>query len=115
MTAIIYHMCRAEEWAAAQRDGAYHGSDQDRADGFIHFSTAAQIAESARRHRAGQTGLLLVAVEPARLGDRLRWEPARGGDLFPHLYGPLAPTEALSVRPLPLGLDGHHVFPPLEE
>ena len=97
----------------ASKGGVYHGSAQDRADGFLHFSTAAQIVESARRHRAGQEGLLLVAVEAARLGDRLRWETSRGGDLFPHLYGPLAPTESASVRPLPLGPDGLHVFPEL--
>lgn len=108
---MIYHMCRAEEWAAAEAAGVYRGSSQDRADGFIHFSTAAQIAESARRHRAGQAGLVLVAVDAARLGCRLKWEPARNGDLFPHLYGALDPAEAASVRPLPLGPDGAHAFP----
>ncbi len=108
---MIYHMCRAEEWAAAAAAGVYRGSSQDRADGFIHFSTAAQIAESARRHRAGQAGLVLVAVDAARLGCRLKWEPARNGDLFPHLYGALDPAEAASVRPLPLGPDGAHAFP----
>ena len=111
MTQIIYHMCRADEWAQAVAAGAYHGSSQDRADGFIHFSTAAQIVESARRHRAGQDGLLLVAVDAARLGDRLRWEPSRGGDLFPHLYGALSPSESLWVQKLPLGADGSHLFP----
>ncbi|HWB49659.1 MAG TPA: DUF952 domain-containing protein [Stellaceae bacterium] len=113
MSRMIYHMCRADEWSAAVPSGAYHGSSQDRADGFIHFSTAAQIVESACRHRAGQDGLLLVAVDAARLGDRLKWEPSRGGDLFPHLYGPLDPAESASVRPLPLGPDGLHVFPEL--
>jgi len=113
MGSKIYHMCRRDEWAAAVASGLYHGSSQDRADGFIHFSTAEQIVESARRHRAGQDGLLLVAVEAARLGDRLRWETARNGALFPHLYGPLAPHEAVRVDPLPLGPDGEHVFPPL--
>ena len=113
MTQMIYHMCRADEWAAAVAAGSYRGSSQDLADGFIHFSTAAQIVESARRHRAGQDGLLLVAVDPARLGDRLRWEPSRAGDLFPHLYGALAPTESAIVQPLPLGPDGLHVFPEL--
>jgi len=114
MTQIIYHMCRADEWAAALTAGTYRGSSQDVADGFIHCSTAAQIVESARRHRAGQDGLLLVAVDAAQLGDRLKWEPSRGGDLFPHLYGPLDPAESASVRPLPLGPDGLHVFPELE-
>ena len=111
---MIYHMCPAEAWQAALRTGRYDGTDDDdRRDGFIHFSTGDQIVESARRHRAGQAGLVLVGVESARLGDRLRWEPSRGGALFPHLYGPLDPAEASEVRELPLGRDGAHVFPPL--
>jgi len=114
MTRMIYHMCPAETWQEAVRAGTYRGTADDLRDGFIHFSTAEQIAESARRHRAGQTGLVLIAVESARLGDRLRWEKSRGGDLFPHLYGPLDPAEAASVRPLPLCLDGEHAFPPLD-
>jgi uncharacterized protein (DUF952 family) len=114
MTQIIYHMCRAEEWTVAVAAGSYRGSSQDLADGFIHFSTAAQIVESARRHRAGQEGLLLLAVDAARLGDRLKWEKSRGGDLFPHLYGPLDPAESESAVPLPLGPDGVHVFPELK-
>jgi len=111
---MIYHMCRVEEWTAAVKAKVYHGSSQDLADGFIHFSTADQIVESARRHRSHQPGLVLVAVDPARFGSRLHWEPSRGGDLFPHLYGPLDPAESASVRPLPLGPDGLHVFPELE-
>jgi uncharacterized protein (DUF952 family) len=114
MTRMIYHMCPAETWREAERAGAYHGTADDLRDGFIHFSTAARIAESARRHRAGQTGLVLIAVESARLGDRLKWEPSRGGALFPHLYGALDPTEVTSIRPLPLGPDGEHIFPPLD-
>jgi uncharacterized protein (DUF952 family) len=113
MTRIIYHMCPAETWRAAVRTGEYRGTADDLRDGFIHFSTAEQLAESARRHRAGQAGLLLIAVESARLGDRLRWEPSRGGALFPHLYGPLDPAEVASTHPLPLGPDGEHLFPPL--
>ena len=110
---MIYHMCRADEWVAATKTGTYHGSSQDLADGFIHFSTAVQIVESAKRHRAGQDGLLLVAVDADKLGDRVKWEPACNGDLFPHLYGPLDPIETTSVRPLPLGVDGQHIFPAL--
>jgi uncharacterized protein (DUF952 family) len=110
---MIYHMCPAEAWAVAVRAGEYRGGADDRRDGFIHFSTADQVAESARRHRAGQAGLMLIAVEPVRLAGRLKWEPSRGGVLFPHLYGPLDPAEVASVRPLPLGPDGEHVFPPL--
>jgi uncharacterized protein (DUF952 family) len=113
MTAMIYHMCPAEAWEEAVAAGRYLGTEDDRRDGFLHFSTATQIAESARRHRARQAGLVLVAVEAGRLGDRLRWEPSRGGALFPHLYGPLFPHEAASVAALPLGPDGEHVFPAL--
>ena len=112
---MIYHMCPAETWEEAVASGRYAGTADDRRDGFIHFSTADQIAESARRHRAGQAGLVLVAVEAARLGDRLRWEASRGGALFPHLYGPLDPAEATSVTPLPLEPDGNHRFPPLRD
>jgi uncharacterized protein (DUF952 family) len=114
MIQIIYHMCRAEEWTAAIAAVSYRGSSQDLADGFIHFSTGAQIVESARRHRAGQESLLLIAVDAARLGDRLKWEKSRGGDLFPHLYGPLDPAESASTVPLPLGPDWLHVFPELK-
>jgi uncharacterized protein (DUF952 family) len=110
---VIYHMCRAEEWAAAQRSGLYPGSSQDAADGFIHFSTAAQIVESAAKHRAGQTGLVLLSVDAGRLGAALKWEPSRGGQLFPHLYGSLPVDAVIAVDPLPLGPDGHHQFPDL--
>ena len=113
MTQLIYHMCPFEAWAAALVAGAYSGTAQDQADGFIHFSTRDQIAESAKKHRAGQDGLVLVAVDVERLGDRLKWEKARDGDLFPHLYGPLDPAESASAAPLPLGPDGLHVFPTL--
>jgi uncharacterized protein (DUF952 family) len=109
---VIHHMCREEEWAAAKLSGSYPGSSQDAADGFIHFSTASQIVESAARHRAGQTGLVLLSVPTSLLGDALRWEPSRGGELFPHLYGPLPVDAVMAVDPLPLGPDGRHVFPP---
>jgi uncharacterized protein (DUF952 family) len=112
MSEVIYHMCPEEVWAAAVAAGCYAGTEDDRRDGFIHFSTAEQLRESARRHRAGQAGLVLVAVEAKRLGDRLRWEKSRGGALFPHLYRTLSPDEALDVVALPLGPDGEHVFPP---
>ncbi|AVM75830.1 DUF952 domain-containing protein [Magnetospirillum gryphiswaldense] len=115
MTALIYHMCRAEEWQAAQASGLYPGSSQDVADGFIHFSTASQVVESAAKHRAGQSGLLLLAVDAASLGDALKWEPSRGGQLFPHLYGPLPVGAVRSARTLPLGADGLHLFPAFED
>lgn len=114
MPGMIYHMCPGETWEEAKRTGSYSGTADDRRDGFIHFSTAGQIAESARKHRAGQAGLVLIAVESGRLGGRLKWEASRGGDLFPHVYGALDPAEAASVRPLPLGPDGLHRFPPLD-
>lgn len=115
MTALIYHMCRAEEWQAAQASGFYLGSSQDVVDGFIHFSTADQVVESAAKHRAGQAGLLLLAVEAATLGDALKWEPSRGGQLFPHLYGPLPTGAVRSARELPLAADGLHLFPAFED
>ena len=111
MTRLIYHMCPFEAWAVALKDGTYSGTAQDLADGFIHFSTRDQIVDSARRHRAGQDGLVLVAVDVERLGDRLKWEKSRGGDLFPHLYGTLKPAEVARIDPLPLGPDGEHIFP----
>jgi len=111
---LIFHMCRREEWAEAAAAGHYGGSSQDRADGFIHFSDAGQIVESAARHRAGQSGLVLLAVDPVALGPALKWEPSRNGQLFPHLFGAL-PTAAVAwVRDLPLGPDGRHVFPALD-
>ena len=114
MTQMIYHMCPAEAWEEAVAAGHYDGTEDDRPMASSISRPATQIAESARRHRAGQAGLVLVAVESARLGDRLDWERSRGGDLFPHLYGPLYPAELASVRPLSLGPDGLHVFPDLQ-
>ena len=104
-------MCRADEWQMAQAAGRYDGSSQDRADGFIHFSTGAQLAESAARHRTGQTGLMLLTVDPEVCGAALKWEASRGGQLFPHLYGPLLADAVIRVDPLPLGDDGLHVMP----
>ena len=109
---IIYHMCRAEEWQQAIVSGSYPGSSQDAADGFIHFSTAAQVAESAAKHRAGQDGLVLLTVDAEALGEDLWWEPSRGGQLFPHLYAALPVPAVRRADPLPLGADGRHVFPP---
>jgi uncharacterized protein (DUF952 family) len=103
---LIYRMCLRPEWELAVRSGVYTGSSQDRADGFIHFSTAAQLSESARRHRSGQSNLVLLAVDPDALGESLRWEPSRQGALFPHLYGPLPIAAVRSVSGLPLGPDG---------
>lgn len=115
MSQTIYHVCRAEEWQAAQAVGAYAGSSQDATDGFIHFSTAAQVIESAAKHRAGQSDLVLLAVDTARLGEALKWEPSRGGQLFPHLYGRLPLGAVTSVTDLPLDGAGRHLFPVLED
>jgi uncharacterized protein (DUF952 family) len=110
---LIYKICPAILWCEAETDGLFRGAPVDLADGYIHFSTAAQARETAARHFAGQADLVLVAVSVAALGPALKWEPSRGGDLFPHLYGPLPVSAAASVVPLPLGADGDHVFPPL--
>ncbi len=112
-TRWIYHMCRRDEWHSAQAEGVYRGSSQDRGDGFIHFSTAAQVVESAARHRAGQSGLLLLKVDAGALGDVLKWEASRGGQLFPHLFAPLPLDAVDQAAELPLGPDGRHVFPAL--
>lgn len=109
--APIFHICRRDEWDAAVAAGTYLGSSQDVADGFIHFSGAAQVRRSAAKHRAGQTGLVLLVVAADALGAALRWEPSRGGALFPHLYGALDPATVTAVHDLPLGADGQHRFP----
>jgi len=114
VSVMIFKIVPASLWAAAEAEGHFTGSPVDVADGFIHFSTAAQVRETATRHFAGQADLLLAAVSAAALGEDLRWEPSRGGDLFPHLYGLLPMTAMAWVKPLPLGEDGHHVFPPLD-
>src|SRR3546814_10761057 len=110
---LIYHLARKPAWEDAARAGIYAGEIADRADGFLHFSTAQQVVESAARHRAGEADLVLLAVDPTALGDALRWEASRGGKLFPHLYGELPVAAVVWSRPLPLGPDGRHVFPPL--
>ncbi len=109
----IYKIIPAGLWRAAEQAGIFTGSEVDSRDGFIHFSTAAQVAETAAKHFAGQPDLLLVAVEADRLGPALKWEPSRGGALFPHLYGPLTLDLVTSVVPIPLGTDGVHQFPDL--
>lgn len=110
----IYKISPEEMWRAAQAAGRFDGAPVDLADGFIHFSTAAQVRATAAKHFAGQRGLLLAAFEAEGFGDALRWEPSRGGDLFPHLYAPLDPAAAVWVKPLPLGEDGAHAFPDLD-
>lgn len=108
--AVIVKIVPRILWQAAETAGVFAGSPIDLADGFIHFSTVAQAEDTAARHFAGQDDLLVVGVDPDRLGDWLRWEPSRGGALFPHLYRPLPVAEVAFVKPLPLAADGRHAF-----
>jgi uncharacterized protein (DUF952 family) len=108
--ALIYKICPASAWEEAENQGAFAGSEVDRRDGFIHLSAAHQVRETARRHFAGQGGLVLAAFEAEDFGANLKWEASRGGDLFPHVYGALPAALARWVKPLPLGVAGH-VFP----
>jgi uncharacterized protein (DUF952 family) len=109
----IYKICEAALWREAEREGAFRGAPIDERDGYIHFSAAGQVAETAAAHFAGADNLVLIAVDAAALGSALRWEPSRGGALFPHLYGALLLDAVLWAKPLPLGADGRHVFPAL--
>ena len=110
MSGVAYKLVDRAEWTTALAAGAYAGSAVDLADGYIHMSTAAQLAETARRHYAGRRELVLVEVDLAPLGAALKWEPSRGGDLFPHVYGAIDTGLAISHDPLPLE-DGVHRFP----
>jgi len=110
---MIYKICPASAWREAERQGVYRGSADDVRDGYIHFSTAAQVAGTARKHFHGQTGLFLVAVDADALGDRLRWEPSRNNELFPHLYGELDLGAVRAVLDLRSRADGSHDVPEL--
>lgn len=110
---VIYKICDEPLWRQAERAALFAGAPVDVADGLIHFSTAGQAAETAAKHFAGKADLLLIAVDADALGPALAWEVSRGGGLFPHLYGPLTLDKVLWVKPLPLGPDGRHMFPPL--
>jgi len=103
---LIYKILPRAAWAQAVSRGRFEGSPVDLQDGYIHFSTAAQAQETAAKHFRGQADLVLVAVEAEMLGAALRWEPSRGGQLFPHLYGSLDPALAKGVADAPLGADG---------
>ena len=112
--ATIYKICGREAWRAAEADGAFRGSDVDLRDGFIHFSTAAQVAETAAKHFAKQSSLMLVAVDGEALGPALKWDRSRGNELFPHLYAALPLSAVRWARPLPDEIDGRRTFPELE-
>lgn len=111
----IYKICPASAWREAERRGVYLGSADDLRDGFIHFSTATQVAETVRKYFFGQTGLFLIAVDTDQLGDELRWEPSRGGELFPHLYGELDLGATTAVLDLRARSDGGHDVPELKQ
>lgn len=110
-TGTIYKISPEGPWRDAERSGWFRGSTDDERDGFIHFSTAAQAPETAAKFFAGQRDLVVAAIDARALGAALKWEPSRGGMLFPHLYAPLPMTAVLWVKPLPLGDDGSHLFP----
>ena len=108
---LVYKIAPRSLWRAAEEAGRFAGAPVDLADGFIHFSTAGQVAETAARHFSGEPDLLLVTVAAERLGDALRYEPSRGGALFPHLYGDLPLSAVVRVEEMPLDADGRHVLP----
>jgi uncharacterized protein (DUF952 family) len=107
----IFKIADLNAWSEACANGVYEGSDADKRDGFIHFSARHQLAETAKKHFSGQTGLVLIAFDAQALGPELRWEASRGGDLFPHLYAPLPTKAALWTRPIALGEDGAPELP----
>ena len=109
----IYKICPASAWREAERQGVYRGSADDARDGFIHFSARSQVAETAGKHFAGQTGLLLIAVDADALGAALRWERSRNDELFPHLYGELDLGAVTGIYDMPARSDGTHVIPEL--
>lgn len=106
MNDVAYKLVDRAEWTAALIVGTYAGSAVDRADGYIHMSTADQLAETARRHYAGRTDLVLVEVALGPLGEALKWEASRGGDLFPHLFAPLPATDDAPQRGLSVDAEG---------
>lgn len=108
---IIYKITPRVAWEEAERNRQFEGAAIDLQDGYIHFSTADQVAETAAKHFAGQDDLLLVAVDAGSLGDDLKWEVSRGGALFPHLYAHLLMTSVLWARAMPLSDDGQHTIP----
>lgn len=112
--ALVFKILPKSMWQQAQKDGSFKGAPVDLADGFIHFSSAEQVRETAAKHFAGQSDLVLAAFEADAYADALKWEPSRGGALFPHLYDQLDPSTAVWVRDLPLGPDGSHQFPELD-
>ena len=112
--ATIYKICPAGLWQEAVAAGVFTGSEVDRSDGYIHFSTAGQVADTLARHYPNVAGLVLAAFDLTKLSPPVRYEAARGGALFPHLYGTFDPKRALWVRPIALDAEGRHVLPELQ-
>ncbi len=110
---LVFKICTEALWREAKAAGTFAGAPIDLADGYIHFSTAGQVAETARLHFSGIRGLVVLAVEAEALGEALRFEPSRGGALFPHLYAPLPVAAVRWTKPLPLDADGRPVMPDL--
>ena len=110
----IYKICQKASWRAAEQTGIYRGSDADARDGFIHFSTDTQLAGTTEKYFAGQSELLIVAVDADALGSALKWERSRGGELFPHLYAALPVEAARWTQPLPDEVDGRRALPELK-
>ncbi len=115
MRNFIYKICDSDLWHEAEEKGMFTGAPVDHADGFIHFSTAEQVRETAEKHFSGRSDLVLAAIDETLLGDALKYEVSRGGALFPHLYGPLPMNAVVWAKPLPLAGDGTFVFPELGE
>jgi uncharacterized protein (DUF952 family) len=107
----VYKICSSVALQEARERGRFNGSADDVRDGFIHLSAGHQVAGTLATHFVGQTDLVLIAIDPERLGEQLRWETSRGGELFPHLYGPLDLAHVISVEPLTLREDGSHRLP----
>ena len=108
---LVYKIASAESYAPAERSGTFAGMPIDAEDGFIHLSTAAQLPETLRLHFRGQGGLLLIAVRTADIAAGLRWEPSRGGALFPHLYAPLPVTAVAWTAPITVDAAGGCMLP----
>lgn len=108
---VIYKIVTVNQWTTAQRQGEFLGADIDLIDGFIHFSARDQVKETVEKHFKGQPGLLIVAVDSKPLGQALKWEPSRGGELFPHLYDKLSLDAVISADELPIGKSGEFIYP----
>lgn len=108
---MTYKICTENEWRQLQETGRFFGSADDLRDGYVHLSGRGQVARTASKFFAGRTDLVLLAINPDRLGSALRWEASESGTLYPHLYAPLPLDAVVTATPLLLGADGHHILP----